>query len=143
MARSSFAVDAPSLIGCDLPRVRRNGKPEFLTAPAEHRGGTAMKTQRIINHVVFYAIATMAMSMWLDVPAFDALLSGKPASIHAVIGDIALLAFASWFIPGAAMFAVAVSAILLAQCEIYPELWHGVGEALRPMRKQYATFEDH
>jgi hypothetical protein len=42
-----------------------------------------------------------------------------------------LLAFAWWFIPGAAMFAVAVSAILLAQCEIYPELWRGVGEARR------------
>jgi hypothetical protein len=42
-----------------------------------------------------------------------------------------LLAFASWFIPGAALFAVAVSAILLAQCEIYPELWRGVGEARR------------
>jgi hypothetical protein len=103
---------------------------------------TAMKTQRIINHVAFYTVATVAMLMWLDLPAFDALLSGKPAGIVALIEDLALLAFASWFIPGAAMFAVAVSAILLARCEIYPELWHGVGEALRPMRKRYATFED-
>jgi hypothetical protein len=87
-------------------------------------------TQRIINHVVFYAIATMAMLMWLDLPALDALMSEAPVGIVALIEDVVLLVFASWFIPGAAMFAIAVSAILLARCEIYPELWHGVGEAL-------------
>jgi hypothetical protein len=86
--------------------------------------------QRVINHVVFYAIATMAMLMWLDLPAFDALLSGAPVGIVALVKEVALLAFASWFIPGAAMFAIAISAILLARCEIYPELWQGVGEAL-------------
>jgi hypothetical protein len=93
---------------------------------------TAMETQRIINHLVFYATATVAIFMWLDLPAFDALLSGGPAEVVALIKDFALLAFAAWFIPGAAMFAVAISAILLARCEIYPELWRGVGEALRP-----------
>jgi hypothetical protein len=93
-----------------------------------------MKMQRIINHVVFYAIATMAMLMWLHLPALDALMSGAPVGIVALVEDVVLLAFASWFIPGAAMFAMAISAILLAQCEIYPELWHGVGEALRPIR---------